>query len=198
MATMNNPLKQLRNRILLTDPLKIVLGAGDVLHTLDWIPTNQEELDITRMEDFIFLFGDRKIDVVFAEHVWEHLSWYNADTANRNIFNYLKPGGTLRLAVPDGFHPSPAYIEHVRPGGTGPGADEHLELYNWRTLTDALHKQGFTVHLLEYWDEQGNFNYNPWTIEFGKVERSLRFDERNSDAYKPNYSSLIVDAVKPL
>lgn len=34
----------------------------------------------------------------------------------------LKPGGYVRVAVPDGFHPDPAYIEMGRPGGYGTGS----------------------------------------------------------------------------
>ncbi len=36
-----------------------------------------------------------------AEHVWEHLSLSDAHVAARNCQRYLRPGGRLRLAVPD-------------------------------------------------------------------------------------------------
>lgn len=36
-----------------------------------------------------------------AEHVWEHLSLHDAHRATRNCFRNLRPGGRLRLAVPD-------------------------------------------------------------------------------------------------
>jgi len=44
----------------------------------------------------------------------------------------------LRVAVPDGFHPNPGYIERVKPGGTGPGAGDHKILYTYRTLSAIL------------------------------------------------------------
>jgi len=61
----------------------------------------------------------------------------NPDAANKNAFDFLRIGGTLRIAVPDGCHPDPNYIEHVRPGGTGAGADDHQFLYTYKTITES-------------------------------------------------------------
>lgn len=40
-------------------------------------------------------------DAFLAEHVWEHLSLDDAHRATRNCERHLRPGGHLRLAVPD-------------------------------------------------------------------------------------------------
>jgi hypothetical protein len=40
-------------------------------------------------------------DLVFAAHVLEHLSLNDFHVALKNIFYYLKPGGFLRIIVPD-------------------------------------------------------------------------------------------------
>lgn len=40
-------------------------------------------------------------DAFLAEHVWEHLSLEDAHRATRNCYRFLRPGGRLRLAVPD-------------------------------------------------------------------------------------------------
>ncbi len=81
----SDPLKQLRNRIGFTQPLKIVIGAGDLPHTLDWICTNVEELDACHEPDWEFLLhfmgNDIRVDYVFAEHVWEHFTYEQADAA---------------------------------------------------------------------------------------------------------------------
>lgn len=60
----------------------------------------------------------------------------------------------------------------------------------------ALESIGFKVQLLEYWDELGNFHFVDWSDEAGRVSRSRRFDSRNIDG-KLNYTSLIIDAIKP-
>ena len=110
---------------------------------------------------------------------------------------YLKPGGVLRLAVPDGFNPSNEYIEYVRPGGTGPGADDHKVLYTYKSMKERLERAGFKINLLEYWDKNGKFHYTDWTDEGGRIRRSRRYDPRNQDG-RLHYTSLIVDAIKPL
>lgn len=190
----SHPLRQLRNTIQNRPYPKIVLGAGDQPHAIDWICTNHEELDVENKADWDFLFENTKATHLLAEHVWEHLP--NPDIANKNAFDKLCVGGRLRIAVPDGFHPDPDYINYVKPGGIGAGADDHRHLWNYKTLTDSLEKVGFTVQLLEYWDESGTFN-TPihWIVRDGFIKRSLNFDERNVDN-EPNYTSLIVDAIK--
>lgn len=131
-----------------------------------------------------------------AEHVWEHLEPDEARAANANCFEFLKPGGRLRLAVPDGLHPDPDYVERVRPGGTGEGAADHKVLYTFKTLKELLEEAGFEVELLEYWDESRTFHFREWSSEDGHIRRSMRFDPRKQDGSLP-YTSLIADARKP-
>lgn len=40
-------------------------------------------------------------DLIYAAHVLEHLSFEDFQTAMRNIYAYLKPGGIFRAVVPD-------------------------------------------------------------------------------------------------
>lgn len=192
-----DPLKQLRNRIENAKEKNIVLGAGDVNYGERWIATNIEELDITDEENWEFLFRTNRADHIMAEHVWEHLTEEQADKANANVFNFLKPGGNFRIAIPDGLHPDPKYIEHVRPGGSGAGAADHKILYTFVTISRSLIKAGFKIELLEFWDGDRNFNYNAWSEHKGKIGRSLYYDERNNNGRETNYTSLIVDAIKP-
>jgi predicted SAM-dependent methyltransferase len=51
---------------------------------------------------------------MLAEHVWEHLTEEEGLAAARACFKYLSPGGFLRVVVPDGLHPDPAYVEWSR------------------------------------------------------------------------------------
>jgi predicted SAM-dependent methyltransferase len=99
------------------------------------------------------------------------------------------------VAVPDGFHPDPAYIASVRPGGTGGGADDHQLLYDYRSFGRVFEDVGFRVDLLEYFDETGTFHAKAWDETRGVIARSARNDERNADG-KLVYTSIILDAVK--
>jgi predicted SAM-dependent methyltransferase len=114
----------------------------------------------------------------------------------KTCFTFLKSGGFLRIAVPDGFHPDKEYIECVKPGGFGAGADDHKILYNYKIMQASLEKAGFKVNFLEYWDENGKFQYKDWDPKTGMIHRSKRFDERNASG-ELKYTSLIVDAIKP-
>jgi predicted SAM-dependent methyltransferase len=174
---------------------KIIIGSAGISRP-GWLATDKDTLDIVDRKSFLRYWEPGSIDTFMAEHVWEHLTEEEAIHANANCYEFLRPGGRLRIAVPDGFHPNPVYIDYVRPGGTGAGADDHKVLYNYQSLNEQLEKQGFSVNLLEYWDELGQFHFKEWTSEDGHIVRSKRYDPRNQDG-SLTYTSLIVDAVKP-
>lgn len=189
----SHPLRQLRNRIQATKPCKVILGAGDVVYSSDWIATNEEEIDMENREDFEFMFGDTRADNFLSEHVFEHLN--RPEIAAANIFHFLKSGGRARIAIPDGWHPDQNYINDVRPGGTGAGSDTHVHLWNTISILNLMQRAGFKCEFLEYWKER-KFYFNNWDVSDGMVRRSLKFDERNADG-NPNYTSLILDCIKP-
>jgi predicted SAM-dependent methyltransferase len=162
----------------------------------EWIGTDREVLDLTDARTWERQLPENRLDSILAEHVWEHLEPDAARYAAALCFRFLKPGGYLRVAVPDGMHPDPAYVAAVRPGGSGWGSDDHKVLYDSRSLSSVFAGVGFEVRLLEYFDDSGRFVQNPWDPASGMVRRSARFDERN--AVEPlAYTSVILDAVKP-
>jgi predicted SAM-dependent methyltransferase/GT2 family glycosyltransferase len=175
--------------------MKVILGASHT-HFPGWISTNYPTVDITSRDSMSRHFKAGAVSAFLAEHVWEHLTPAQAVEACRNCFDALAPGGYLRMAVPDGLHSDPAYIEQVKPGGSGSGSDEHKVLYTHKTLSNLLESVGFEILLLEYFDEDGRFHYSEWSPDDGMIRRSRRFDKRN--AVKPTaYTSLILDALKP-
>lgn len=176
-------------------PVKVVIGACYTFFP-GWIHTDIDTLDILKEENWRKYFQPGTLDAMLAEHVWEHLTPEQGKQAFSNCFRYLKPGGFLRVAVPDGFHASPDYIEMVRPGGWGQGADDHKILYNYQLMSAVLKDIGFEVRLLEYHDEKNVFHQENWDPKDGMVNRSARFDKRNQEG-KLVYTSLIIDAVKP-
>lgn len=186
--------RELKKRLAATNPLRVVLGAGNT-YDEGWIATDLDVLDIAKKKDWRRLLAPSSIDMLLAEHVWEHLEPEAGRCAARNCFTFLKAGGHLRAAVPDRLHPDPAYREWVRPGGCGPGADDHRVLYDYHTFSEVFRGCGFRVDLLEYFDEAGRFIYRQWDPSDGMIHRSKRFDERNiSGALK--YTSIILDAFK--
>jgi len=184
-----------KNYFELKRATKVIIGAGGKSYD-GWVSTDIQNLNITKRSDFEKYWNSDTIEAFLAEHVWEHLTEEEGKVAFNNCYDFLKTGGYLRLAVPDGYNPNPDYIKHVKPRGTGAAAEDHKILYNYHLLSDLLSQVGFKVDMLEYWDEKGQFHFNDWDILDGFIKRSKDHDERNSEG-SLNYSSLIVDAVKP-
>ncbi len=175
--------------------VRVVLGAGGTY--LDgWLHTDINTLNVLAEADWRRYFQPNSLQALLAEHVWEHLTLTEAKLALRLAFRYLRPGGYIRIAVPDGNHTDPNYIDYVRPEGMGFGAKDHKVLYTYQSISQLLLGAGFQVELLEFFDEYGRFQAKEWDTESGMIERSIRFDSRNTDGL-PHYTSLIVDGVKP-
>jgi predicted SAM-dependent methyltransferase len=185
----------LRARLALPGPRRIVVGTSGHAPP-GWIATDIGSLNLLDEADWRSRFAEGSLDAILAEHVWEHLAPAAGLEAAVRCARYLRPGGRLRVAVPDGLHPDPAYIAAVRPGGTGPGADDHKLLYTYRTLGALLERAGLAVTLLEHFDEAGRFHAAPWRWEDGPVRRSAAHDPRNAGG-RLVYTSLIADAVRP-
>ena len=173
---------------------RIVIGASGLFEP-GWLPTEISFLNLLKPSDWSRLFVPNSADAMLAEHVWEHLTQEEGLIAAQTCYKYLKHGGYLRVAVPDGFHSDKDYIERVRVGGSGPGADDHKVMYTYITFSDLFQKAGFEVELLEYFDEHQKFHYTDWLPEQGKILRSKRFDRRNQTG-RLNYTSIILDARK--
>lgn len=173
---------------------KLVIGSSGIAEP-GWFETDVLILDVTQEAHFRHFFSARPIGMVFAEHVLEHLTAEQIEKMAQNIHKYSGAGVNIRVAVPDGFHADGAYIEMVKPGGTGAGADDHKHLFTYQSLPPLFQKHGYRATLLEYWDESRTFHSVYRNDEKGKVRRSFVNDSRNADG-QPHYTSLIVDFTK--
>lgn len=181
-------------RLSKSNKKKIIVGAGSQPSKKNWVNTNKHTLNLLNADTWKKYFQMDSIDNILAEHVWEHLTLEEGKKAVEVCYYFLKPGGKLRIAVPDGFHKSKSYIERVKPGGSGYGSDDHKVLYNYKTLSESLKESGFKVEKIEYFDENHKFHFKDWSFEDGLVHRS-RFDKRNKSG-QINYTSLIIDGIK--
>jgi len=173
----------------------IVIGSAGT-NFEGWVSTDKDTLDLLDENTWKRYIEPDSLNAILAEHVWEHLSPREAAIAARTCYLFLKPGGRLRVAVPDGYHPDPSYIESVKPGGTGSGADDHQVLYTYLTFGDLFAGAGYEVYIHEYFDENGQFHYNDWNPSDGMIQLSKRYDSRNSGE-RLAYTSVVLDAVKP-
>lgn len=183
--------------IPLSQPLRVIIGAGPQ-EWPGWIAAQKESLDLLKPDDWAGSFHQRAPDALLCEHVWEHLTEAEGRAAATLCFKWLKPGGYLRVAVPDGNFPDPEYQLLARTGGPGPAghpAADHKICYTYQLLSDIFSKAGFDVDLLEFCDGTGRFHYNQWSFDDGPIYRSLMMDHRNRDGVIRSVS-LILDAKK--
>ena len=174
--------------------IKINVGAGGTKYE-NWFSTDIDTLDVTSEKDFKKYFLKKKIKNILAEHVLEHLTDKDLNLMVLNFLKYSDDNINIRIAVPDGFHSNIDYVNRVKPGGTGEGAYDHKNLFNYKTLSELFEKPGFKAELVEYWDEEGNFHSKYKNDEKGYIIRSFINDRRNKDG-KPHYTSLIIDFSK--
>lgn len=177
-------------------PLKIVIGSSGI-YQKNWAASEVDFLDLLKEKDWKKFFSENCIQTILAEHIWEHLSKKEGLQAAKRCYRYLKEGGYLRVAVPDGLHPSQEYINAVKPKGKNSKIHKHKILYTYQTLKEIFESVGFKVKLLEYFDKNSHFHYKPWLAEEGMIARSSRFDERNAISNLA-YTSIILDAYKPI
>ena len=177
--------------------MKIIIGAGNTVQN-GWISTQETELDLLCRADFERMFADQKAQAFLSEHVWEHMTLQEGIIAAKNCYDFLKPGGYLRVAVPDKNFHNEYYQNMAKIGGIGDPnhpSYTHKTVYDYKLLRAVFEQAGFAVELLEYCDENGDFHYKYWNEADGKIGRSLRFDTRNADG-KLGMMSLILDAKK--
>ncbi len=104
-------------------------------------------------------FPDGTADAVFHEHVLEHFSLSDGLQLIDDSFRVLRPGGVLRIGVPDAGAYAHSYtrggtgvIERVRPGRPTPMmafaeifySHGHRWMYDAETLAYVMSAAGFT------------------------------------------------------
>jgi predicted SAM-dependent methyltransferase len=177
--------------------IKVVIGAGEFMNNPGWIHTQEYEVDLLNPDTWNDRFQANSITAILAEHVWEHLTFEEGIAAAKLCYDYLKPSGYIRCAVPDGYFRNDEYQRIVQIGGPGPKdhpAASHKIVYNYQTLSNMFEAAGFEVRLLEYCDEEGQFHQTDWKEQDGVIFRSKKIDPRNQE--KLTFPSLILDAIK--
>lgn len=173
-------------------PRRLILGAGGSEYE-GWLSTDKDVLDATQPADWLKLFQPGSLDNILSEHVLEHLGWEECRKALSLCHQFLKPGGRLRVAVPDGNRRDEPY--HAE---TKPPYDGHKLLINLDRLTGLLREAGFEPRALEWFDEEGSFHAVAWDESEGPIMRCQRNDRQ--ERYRRGdllYTSLIMDGIKP-
>src|SRR5947209_13075813 len=92
-----------------------------------WINVDgYQDTNVRYLMDFTrkWPFRDNAIDGIFCEHVFEHFDFEQGEAVLRECSRVLRPGGCIRIIVPDGekimraYFDDPAELLKQRPGKT--------------------------------------------------------------------------------
>jgi predicted SAM-dependent methyltransferase len=75
--------------------------------TVEYSENNLVYMNLNRR----WAYGNNSVDIVYASHLFEHLSKGSADLFLRESHRCLKPGGVIRIVVPDLYKICKRYIE---------------------------------------------------------------------------------------
>jgi SAM-dependent methyltransferase len=150
------------------------IGCGSTFHpdweNIDVVPSSPEIRSWNLQHGLPY--GDQTVDVCYTSHVLEHLSRKCAQQLLRECFRVLKPGGILRVVVPDleaiakGYLSSLEQAEH--------GSLEAIANYDWMVL--ELYDQSVRT---EMGGEMGIYLSNPNLINSRFIDSrlGLEFDQ---------------------
>ena len=155
-----------------------------------WINLDLPFFDIRSEKSWREFLGQKPFDAALLEHVLEHLTVADITQALQIAKGYMHAQSNIRIAVPDKNHPNPKYIDHVRPGGVGPGADDHKSFWSYDEFAALAQELNLEIAPLEYYNSSGELIMNEMGIELGEIRRTAR---KPRSGELQDYSSLIVD-----
>jgi len=134
--------------------VNLQLGCGPIEHP-DFINVDASyfpHVHYMRGLDDLSPFASGSVDLIYASHCLEHYSYRETESVLAEWYRTLKPGGCLRLSVPDfdvlskAFQESGWNIEAVEVyvlGGHGNTYNCHYALFNHERLSERLRAAGF-------------------------------------------------------
>jgi predicted SAM-dependent methyltransferase len=113
----------------------------------------REEMEPDVVDDAFALtkFKNNSVDLIYICHTLEHANRDGAQSALERFHEVLKPGGTIRISVPDMeavcehyvFHRDLRWLKTFFHGGQTHEWDYHRVGWDYKTMTEDLIDKGF-------------------------------------------------------
>ena len=136
-------------------PILLNLGCGPRHHP-DWINVDMAPGEGVIPYDLAqgIPFGEGCFDVVYHSHFLEHLTWRLAPTFLSDCFRVLKPGGIIRVVVPDLETIARLYLLLLEKSLKGDVIAQ--QRYEWimLELLDQMVRNHSGGAMLEYWQQK--------------------------------------------
>lgn len=87
-----------------------------VFKSVQYGDTNVKYMNLNKKWDY----ANESVDVVYASHLFEHLTLKSAEKFLQESYRCLKPGGVIRLVVPDLYQICKKYITDFEAGHENP------------------------------------------------------------------------------
>ncbi len=173
----------------------IHLGCGYINHP-DFINVDlRPHLHVHHLSgvENLDFFEDNFADLIYISHCLEHISFLKTVTVLKEWYRVLKPGGTLRISVPDFDVTVQMYLDNNREmnlilsqlmGGQNYAHNYHYACFNFESLSEALKEAGF--HTIQKW-------------QYGSTEYTSLPDYSGSELTikdKTYFVSLNIEAIK--
>ena len=146
--------------------MKLHLGCGKRNFGSGWIQFDRADFDHVDLHDVTLLpFDSNSVDLIYASHMLEYFDQYEVVPVLKEWHRLLRPGGVLRVAVPDFTQivmmynvdwPLTSFIGMIY-GRMQSGDDiiYHKMVYDYTTLRNLLISVGFTdVHPYDWRDTE--------------------------------------------
>jgi len=157
--------------------MKLHIGCGKRIINgwvnIDLDPANKP--DIVDDAETLSLINDGSADIIYASHVLEHFKRNNTLKVLQLWHSKLKPGGVLRLAVPDFEKVVQAYTSRGLPlktllgflvGGQKNDLDNHYMVFDFNLLESTLKKANYIDVKRYNWEETEHFYVDDYSSSY--------------------------------
>jgi len=152
--------------------IKINLGCGWRNFGKDWVHIDGGDYSHLDSHDIVTLpYRDNTVDLIYASHVLEYFDYDAAVILMYGWYRKLKPGGTIRIAVPNFAAMASLYMAGQYPleSFLGPlygkmymdgKAIYHKTAYDYARLKSVLFKAGFNYVRMYDWKDTEHSMYD--------------------------------------